>query len=89
MRQLRIRHLLESFHVSMRRMICMEHWVNYLATHLLATKLLPADLLSANLLSADLLSEIHRLVGQSLIVEPGVDLALLKPYSLMILLGHF
>jgi len=61
----------------------MEHWVNHLATHLLTTKLLPTDLLSA-----DLLPKIHRLVGQPLILESGVDLALLKPWSLMILLGH-
>jgi len=62
----------------------MEHWVNHLATNLLTTKLL-----TTNLLSADLLPKIHWLVGQSLILEPGVDLALLKPCSLMILLGHF
>ena len=83
MRRLRIWHLLVSFHVSVRCAICMEHWVNHLATHLLTTKLLPA-----NLLSADLLSKIHWLVGWSLIMEPRVDLALLEPCSLMILLGH-
>jgi len=66
----------------------MEHWVNHLSTHLLTTKLLPANLQSADLLSADLLSEIHRLIGQPLVLEPGIDLALLKPRSLMILLGH-
>ena len=38
-------------------------------------------------LTTKLLSKIHRLVRQPLILEPGVDLALLKPYSLMILLG--
>jgi len=62
----------------------MEHWINHLATHLLTTKLLPA-----NLLPADLLPKIHWLVGHSLILEPGVDLALLKSGSLMILLGCF
>jgi len=61
----------------------MEHRVNHLATHLLTTKLLSADLLSA-----DLPPKIHWLVGQSLILERGVDLALLKPCSLMVLLGH-
>ena len=61
----------------------MKHWVNHLATNLLTTKLL-----TTNLLSANLLPKIHWLVRQPLILEPGVDLALLEPYSLMILLGH-
>jgi len=61
----------------------MEHWVNHLAAHLLTTKLLSTDLLST-----DLLPKIHWLVGQTLIMEPGVDLALLEPCSLMILLGR-
>jgi len=57
----------------------MEHQVGQLAANLLTTdlltaKLLPANLLSADLLSTDLLPEIHWLVGQSLILEPRVDL---------------
>jgi len=59
----------------------MKHWVNDLTPNMRTTKLLPA-----NLLSADLLSNIHRLVGDSLILEPGIDLALLEPCSLMTLL---
>ena len=39
-------------------------------------------------LTTKLLTKIHRLVGQPLILELGVDLALMKPYSLMILLRH-
>jgi len=54
-----------------------------MATHLLTTKLLPADLLYS-----DLLPKIHQLVGQPFVLESGIDLALLKPGSLMILLGH-
>jgi hypothetical protein len=61
----------------------MEYRVNHLATHLLTTKLLPADLLST-----DLLPKIHQLVGQPLVLESEIDLALLKPGSLMILLEH-
>ena len=77
MRRLRIRHLLVSFHVSVRCTICMEHRVgqlaaNSLTTDLLTAKLLPANLLSVDLLSADLLPKIHWLVGQSLILEPSV-----------------
>jgi len=57
----------------------MEHQVGQLAANLLTTdlltaKLLPANLLSADLLSADLLPNIHWLAGQSLILEPRVDL---------------
>ena len=78
-----IQHLLVSLHVSVRRTICMKHWVNHLAPNLWTTKLLPANLLSA----ADLLPKIHRLVEHSLILEPEMDLALLEPYSLMTLLG--
>ena len=83
MRRLRIWHLLVSFHMSVRCTICMEHWINHLAPNLLTTKLLPA-----NLLSADLLPKIHWVVGHSQILEPRVDLSLLKSSSLMILLGH-
>ena len=75
MRRLRIWHLLLSFHMSVWCTICMEHRVNNLATHLLTAKLLPADLLSADLLPADLLSEIHRLIGEPLVLESGIDLA--------------
>ena len=74
MRRLRIRHLLVSFYVSVRCTICMEHRVGQLAANLLTTDLLTAKLLLANLLSADLLPKIHWLVGQSLILEPRVDL---------------
>ena len=41
-----------------------------------------------NHLTTNLLTKIHRLVDQSLILEPRLDLSLLKPYSLMILLRH-
>jgi len=61
----------------------MEYWVCHLTTNLLTI-----DLLTAKLLPADLLPKIHWLVGQPLILEPGVDLALLEPCSLMMLLGH-
>jgi len=60
----------------------MEHGVNHLATNLLTTTLL----LTTNLLATNLLAEIHRLVDQPLILEPRLDLALLKPCSLMVLL---
>jgi len=71
----------------------MEHWVNHLTTHLLttnlsATNLLATDLLTTNLVATDLLAKIHLLVGQPLILEPRLDLALLKPWNLMILLKH-
>ena len=75
-----------------------EHWVNHLPTHLLTTKLLPADLLTTmmlttkllttDLLTTNMLAEIHRLIDQPMVLESRIDLALLKPYSLMILLGH-
>ena len=41
-----------------------------------------------NHLTSNLLTKIHRLIDQPLILKPGLDLALLKPYSLMILLRH-
>ena len=85
---LRIRHLLVSFHVSVRRTICMKYWVNHLAPNLRTTKLLPTNLLSANLLSVDLLSKIHWLARHPLIREPGIDLSLLEPCSLMTRLGR-
>jgi len=71
----------------------MEHWVNHLATNvlttkLLTTKLLTTDLQTTDLLTTNLLAEIHRLIDQPLVLESRVDLALLKPCSLMILLGH-
>jgi len=72
----------------MWRAICMEHWVNHLATNPLTTDLLTTKLLTTKLLSTNLLPKIHWLVEQSLILEPRIDLALLKPYSLMMLLGH-
>ena len=83
MMRLRIWHLLIGFHVSVWCAVCMEHWVNHLATNMLT-----ADLLTTKLVTTDLLAEIHRLIDQPLILEPRVDLALLKPRSLMILLGH-
>ena len=93
MRRLRIWHLLIDLHVSVRCAVCMEHWVNHLATNLLTAdlltiKLLTTKLLTTDLLTTNLLAEIHRLIDQPLILEPRVDLALLKPCSLMILLGH-
>ena len=78
MRRLRIRHLLVSFHVSMRCTICMKHWINHLAPILRTTKLLPSNLLP----------EIHWLVGDPQILEPGIDLPLVEPCSLMIRLGR-
>ena len=98
MRRLRIRHLLVSLHVSVWRTICMEHWVNHLATHLLTTNLLCADLLSADLLASQMLTSklltsallavIHRLIDCPLVLKPRIDLALLEPCSLMIRLGR-
>jgi len=41
-----------------------------------------------NHLTTNLLTKIHRLVDQPLILKPRLDLALFKPYSLMILLRH-
>ena len=61
----------------------MEHWVNHLTTNLLT-----ANLLTTNLLAINLLAKIHLLVGQPLVLEPRLDLALLKPWNLMILLKH-
>ena len=88
MRRLRIWHLLIGFHVSVRCAVCMEHWVNHLATNLLTADLLTTKLLTTDLLTTNLLAENHRLIDHPLILEPRVDLALLNPYSLMILLGH-
>ena len=90
---LRMWDLLICFHVSMWCAICMEHWVNHLATNLLTTDLLTTNMLTSKLLTTDLLTtnllaEIHRLINQPLVLESRVDLALLKPYSLMILLRH-
>ena len=76
-------HLLVSLHVSVWCMICMEHWVDYMASYLWTTKLLPA-----NLLSTDLLPEIHWLIRESQILESEIDLSLLEPCSLVTLLGH-
>ena len=39
-------------------------------------------------LTTNLLTEVHRLVGEPLILKPRLDLSLLKPCSLMILLMH-
>jgi len=39
-------------------------------------------------LTTNLLTKIYRLIDQPLILKPGLDLALLKPWSLMILLMH-
>jgi len=94
---LRIWRLLVSFHVSVRRMICIEHWINNLSpnlrtTELLSTNLLSADLLASQtltseLLTSDLLAVIHRLIDWPLGLKPRIDLALLEPCSLMIRLG--
>jgi len=51
----------------------MEYWINHLSTNLLTI-----DLLTTNLLTTKLLTKIHRLVGQPLILEPRLDLTLLK-----------
>ena len=88
MKQLRIWHVLVGFHVSVRCTICIEHRVNHLATNQLTTELLAPHMLTTKLLTSDLLAVIHWLIGCPLVLEPGIDLALLKPYSLMILLGH-
>ena len=98
MRWLQIWRLLVSFHVSVRCAICIEHWINNLSPYLRTTELLYADLRSADLLASqmltsklltsDLLSMIHRLIDCPLVLEPGIDLALLEPCSLMIRLGH-
>ena len=93
MRWLWIWHLLVSFHMSVWCTICMEHWVNHLATNLLTaelltTKMLTTKLLTTDLLTTNLLAEIHRLIDHPLVLESRVGLALLKPCNLMILLGH-
>jgi len=66
----------------------MEHWINHLASNLLTTELLATQMLTIELLTSDLLAEIHRLIDCPLVLESRVDLALLKPCTLMILLRH-
>ena len=88
MRRLWKWHLLMGFHVPVRCTICMVHWVNHLAANLLTADLLTTKMWTTKLLTTDLLAEIHRLIDQPLVLESRVDLALLEPYSLMILLGH-
>jgi len=66
----------------------MEHWVNHLATNLMTADLLTTKVLTTDLLTTNLLAEIHRLVDQSLVLKPRVNLALLKTCSPMILLRY-
>jgi len=82
-------HLLVSFHVSVQCTICIEHGAaNLLTAEMLTTKMLTTKLLTTDLLTTNLLAEIHRLINCPLVLESRVDLALLKPYNLMILLAH-
>ena len=82
-RRLRIWHLVANLHVSVWDVTCMEHCIGHLSSNLRTTKLLSADWLSS-----ELLSKIHWLVGNPLTLEPGIDLPLLEPCSLVTLLGR-